>query len=40
MIAQSRTTATMFASSPGTLYLLRILVGVTEAGFLPGILLT
>ncbi|MFX1766109.1 MFS transporter [Paraburkholderia sp. A1RI-2L] len=32
-------TATMFASSPGTLYLLRILVGVTEAGFLPGILL-
>ena len=32
-------TATMFASSPGTLYLLRVLVGVTEAGFLPGILL-
>ncbi|CAD6559925.1 Putative tartrate transporter [Paraburkholderia kirstenboschensis] len=32
-------TATMFASSPGTLYLLRIVVGVTEAGFLPGILL-
>lgn len=32
-------TATMFASSPATLYLLRILVGVTEAGFLPGILL-
>jgi ACS family 4-hydroxyphenylacetate permease-like MFS transporter len=32
-------TATMFASSPGALYLLRILVGVTEAGFLPGILL-
>jgi ACS family 4-hydroxyphenylacetate permease-like MFS transporter len=32
-------TATMFASSSSTLYLLRILVGVTEAGFLPGILL-
>lgn len=32
-------TATMFASSPGTLYFLRVLVGVTEAGFLPGILL-
>ena len=32
-------TATMFATSPGTLYLLRVLVGVTEAGFLPGILL-
>ncbi|SAL59202.1 major facilitator transporter [Caballeronia arvi] len=32
-------TATMFASSPETLYLLRILVGITEAGFLPGILL-
>ena len=32
-------TATMFASSPNTLYLLRVLVGVTEAGFLPGILL-
>ncbi|CAB3796303.1 hypothetical protein LMG28138_04045 [Pararobbsia alpina] len=32
-------TATLFASSPGTLYLLRVLVGVTEAGFLPGILL-
>ena len=32
-------TATMFASSPGTLYVLRVLVGVTEAGFLPGILL-
>ncbi|MBN3764207.1 MFS transporter [Burkholderia sp. Ac-20365] len=32
-------TATMFATSPGTLYVLRILVGVTEAGFLPGILL-
>lgn len=32
-------TATMFATSPGTLYVLRLLVGVTEAGFLPGILL-
>jgi ACS family 4-hydroxyphenylacetate permease-like MFS transporter len=32
-------TATMFATSPGTLYVLRILVGITEAGFLPGILL-
>ncbi|MEM5384401.1 MFS transporter [Paraburkholderia phymatum] len=32
-------TATMFATSPGTLYVLRVLVGVTEAGFLPGILL-
>lgn len=32
-------TATMFATSPGTLYLLRILVGITEAGFLPGMLL-
>lgn len=32
-------TATMFATSPETLYLLRILVGVTEAGFLPGMLL-
>lgn len=32
-------TATMFATSPSTLYVLRILVGVTEAGFLPGILL-
>jgi ACS family 4-hydroxyphenylacetate permease-like MFS transporter len=32
-------TATMFASSPNTLYLLRVLVGVTEAGFLPGVLL-
>jgi MFS transporter, ACS family, 4-hydroxyphenylacetate permease len=32
-------TATMFASSPGTLYLLRVLVGITEAGFLPGMLL-
>jgi len=32
-------TATMFASSAGSLYLLRFLVGVTEAGFLPGMLL-
>lgn len=32
-------TATMFASSPASLYALRILVGVTEAGFLPGMLL-
>ncbi|MES2105775.1 MAG: MFS transporter [Pseudomonadota bacterium] len=32
-------TATMFASSPASLYVLRIVVGVTEAGFLPGMLL-
>jgi ACS family 4-hydroxyphenylacetate permease-like MFS transporter len=32
-------TATMFATSPGTLYFLRVLVGITEAGFLPGMLL-
>lgn len=32
-------TATMFATSPGTLYLLRFLVGITEAGFVPGMLL-
>src|ERR1700759_5069332 len=32
-------TATMFATSPTSLYVLRVLVGVTEAGFLPGILL-
>jgi ACS family 4-hydroxyphenylacetate permease-like MFS transporter len=32
-------TATMFASSPTTLYLLRVVVGITEAGFLPGMLL-
>jgi ACS family 4-hydroxyphenylacetate permease-like MFS transporter len=32
-------TATLFASSPGTLYGLRILVGISEAGFLPGLLL-
>ena len=31
--------ATMFATDPNTLYLLRVLVGVTEAGFLPGMLL-
>ncbi|MDB5758844.1 MAG: transporter [Burkholderia sp.] len=31
--------ATMFATSPETLYLLRVLVGITEAGFLPGMLL-
>jgi ACS family 4-hydroxyphenylacetate permease-like MFS transporter len=31
--------ATMFATSPNTLYLLRVLVGITEAGFLPGMLL-
>ena len=32
-------TATMFATDATTLYVLRVLVGVTEAGFLPGILL-
>lgn len=32
-------TATMFATGPTSLYVLRILVGITEAGFLPGILL-
>lgn len=32
-------TATMFATSANTLYVLRVLVGVTEAGFLPGMLL-
>lgn len=32
-------TATMFATDAHSLYLLRILVGVTEAGFLPGVLL-
>jgi ACS family 4-hydroxyphenylacetate permease-like MFS transporter len=32
-------TATMFATSPNTLYLLRVLVGISEAGFLPGMLL-
>ncbi len=32
-------TATMFASSPASLYVIRFLVGVAEAGFLPGVLL-
>lgn len=32
-------TATMFATGPNSLYILRMLVGITEAGFLPGILL-
>lgn len=32
-------TATMFATDATNLYWLRILVGITEAGFLPGILL-
>jgi ACS family 4-hydroxyphenylacetate permease-like MFS transporter len=32
-------TATMFASGPGSLYVLRMLVGIAEAGFLPGLLL-
>jgi ACS family 4-hydroxyphenylacetate permease-like MFS transporter len=32
-------TCTMFATGPGSLYLLRMIVGITEAGFLPGILL-
>ncbi len=31
-------TCTMFATSPHTLYILRMLVGIAEAGFLPGIL--
>jgi ACS family 4-hydroxyphenylacetate permease-like MFS transporter len=31
--------ATMFATNVNTLYLLRVLVGITEAGFLPGMLL-
>ncbi|MDI5677483.1 hypothetical protein MJL30_38810, partial [Salmonella enterica subsp. enterica serovar Anatum] len=30
-------TATMFAVGPKSLYVLRMLVGITEAGFLPGI---
>lgn len=30
-------TCTMFATSPETLYVLRMLVGIAEAGFLPGI---
>jgi ACS family 4-hydroxyphenylacetate permease-like MFS transporter len=32
-------TSTLFASDATSLYLLRILVGITEAGFLPGVLL-
>ncbi|NUU68339.1 4-hydroxyphenylacetate permease [Enterobacteriaceae bacterium BIT-l23] len=32
-------TCTMFATGPGSLYVLRMIVGITEAGFLPGILL-
>lgn len=32
-------TATMFAQGPTSLYIIRMLVGITEAGFLPGILL-
>lgn len=32
-------TATMFATGPTSLYVLRVIVGITEAGFLPGILL-
>lgn len=32
-------TATLFANGPASLYALRFLVGVTEAGFLPGMLL-
>src|SRR4029450_3524036 len=40
MIAWGRaSTATMFASSAQSLYLWRVLVGITEAGFLPGMLL-
>ncbi len=31
--------ATMFATDASSLYLLRVLVGITEAGFLPGMLL-
>lgn len=31
-------TATMFATGPTSLYMLRMLVGIAEAGFLPGIL--
>lgn len=31
-------TCTLFATSPQTLYLLRMLVGIAEAGFLPGVL--
>jgi ACS family 4-hydroxyphenylacetate permease-like MFS transporter len=32
-------TATMFAASPTSLYLIRFFVGVAEAGFVPGVLL-
>ncbi|NDJ57936.1 4-hydroxyphenylacetate permease [Enterobacteriaceae bacterium 4M9] len=32
-------TCTLFATGPGSLYALRMIVGITEAGFLPGILL-
>jgi len=32
-------TATMFATSAQSLYFWRVLVGITEAGFLPGMLL-
>lgn len=32
-------TATMFATNPQSLYFFRVLVGITEAGFLPGMLL-
>jgi ACS family 4-hydroxyphenylacetate permease-like MFS transporter len=32
-------TATMFASTPASLYVIRFLVGVAEAGFVPGVLL-
>ncbi|QCR38305.1 4-hydroxyphenylacetate permease [Nissabacter sp. SGAir0207] len=32
-------TCTLFATSPQTLYALRMLVGIAEAGFLPGVLL-
>ncbi|EDS7008256.1 4-hydroxyphenylacetate permease [Salmonella enterica subsp. diarizonae] len=31
-------TATMFATGPSSLYILRMIVGITEAGFLPGVL--
>ena len=32
-------TCTLFATGPTSLYILRMIVGITEAGFLPGILL-
>ena len=32
-------TATMFATGPSSLYVIRMIVGICEAGFLPGILL-